>query len=60
MRTSLMITQNIIPSSPLLQTAKKASEKSTVSVREMVGGELHYTITVDGCDIVCVQKYKRI
>jgi len=44
----------------IVQTAQKQGEKSTTSVREMVGDELHYTITVDGSDIVCVQKFKKV
>ena len=45
-----------------IQTAKKASQKSTRSVREMNGpNELIYTLTVMGNDsLVCVQKFKRI
>ena len=31
------------------------------SVREMNGSdEMVYTMTVDGCDLVCVQKFKRV
>ena len=30
------------------------------SIREMVGDTLVYTVTIDGCDVACVQKYKRI
>jgi len=43
----------------IVQTAKKAGEKSTTSVREMIGDELHYTITVDGSDVVCKQIFKK-
>merc|ERR1712123_155725 len=44
-----------------VQKAKKEGQKSTRSVREMNGGdELVYTMTVDGCDLVCVQKFKRV
>jgi len=44
-----------------VQKAKKDGEKSTRSVREMNGSdELVYTMTIDGSDIVCVQKFKRI
>ena len=44
----------------IVQTAKKAGEKSTTSVREMNGAEMLYTLTVEGCDIVCVQKFKKL
>merc|ERR1711990_1035730 len=44
----------------IVQTAKKAGEKSTTSVREMSGSEMLYTLTVEGCDIVCVQKFKKL
>ena len=30
------------------------------SVREMNGAEMLYTLTVEGCDIVCVQKFKKL
>merc|ERR1711970_352141 len=44
-----------------VQKAKKDGQKSTKSVREMNGAdELVYTMTVDGSDLVCVQKFKRI
>merc|ERR1712013_790104 len=44
-----------------VQKAKKDSEKSTKSVREMNGAdEMIYTMTIDGSDLVCVQKFKRI
>merc|ERR1711892_825339 len=44
-----------------VQKAKKEGQKSTRSVREMNGAdELVYTMTVDGCDLVCVQKFKRV
>ena len=37
------------------------SSISFQSVREMNGSdELVYTMTIDGSDIVCVQKFKRI
>merc|ERR1712130_349000 len=44
------------------QTAKKSTEKSTRSVRELNGpDELIYTMTIDEADgITCVQKFKRI
>merc|ERR1719187_2726577 len=43
-----------------VQTAKKEGQKSTKSTREMNGAdELVYTMTVDGSDVVCVQKFKR-
>merc|ERR1719367_2504419 len=36
-------------------------QKSTKSVREMNGAdELIYTMTIDGSDIVCAQKFKRV
>merc|ERR1712215_360848 len=45
----------------MTQTAKKDGVKSTKSIREMSSpDELTYTMTVDGSDLVCVQKYKRI
>merc|ERR1712242_375074 len=44
-----------------VQKAKKEGQKSTKSVREMNGAdELVYTMTIDGSDIVCVQKFKRV
>merc|ERR1711915_827414 len=44
-----------------VQKAKKDSETSTKSVREMNGAdEMIYTMTIDGSDLVCVQKFKRI
>merc|ERR1712173_126825 len=44
-----------------VQKAKKDGQKSTRSVREMNGAdEMIYTMTVDGSDIVCVQKFKRV
>merc|ERR1712179_423214 len=44
-----------------VQKAKKEGQKSTKSVREMNGAdELVYTMTIDGHDMVCVQKFKRI
>merc|ERR1712105_108793 len=44
-----------------VQKAKKEGQKSTKSVREMNGSdELIYTMTIDGHDMVCVQKFKRI
>merc|ERR1712128_239049 len=44
-----------------VQKAKKEGQKSTRSVREMNGtDEMVYTMTVDGCDLVCVQKFKRV
>merc|ERR1712212_188029 len=44
-----------------VQEAKKDGEKSTKSVREMNGtDEMIYTMTIDGSDLVCVQKFKRI
>jgi len=45
----------------MTQTAKKDGVKSTKSIREMSSpDELTYTTTVDGNDLVCVQKFKRI
>merc|ERR1712203_361374 len=42
-----------------VQKAKKDGEKSTKSVREMNGAdEMIYTMTIDGSDLVCVQKFK--
>ena len=45
-----------------VQKAKKSSQKSTRSVREMNGpNELIYTLAIEGNDsLVCVQKFKRI
>ena len=45
-----------------VQTAKKAGQASTRSVRELNGdNELVYTMTIVGNkDLVCVQKFKRI
>merc|ERR1712192_129879 len=44
-----------------VQKAKKDGEKSTKSVREMNGtDEMIYTMTIDGSDLVCTQKFKRI
>merc|ERR1712039_563385 len=44
------------------QTAKKATEKSTRSIRELNGpDELIYTMTIDEANgVTCVQKFKRI
>merc|ERR1712121_357040 len=43
-----------------VQKAKKEGQKSTKSIREMNGtDELVYTMTVDGSDLVCVQKFTR-
>merc|ERR1712024_2366 len=42
------------------QTAKKAGQKSTTSVREIDGDCLKYTITVEGSDVVCVQTFSRM
>jgi len=45
----------------MVQTAKKAGVKSTKSIRETPSAdEMIYTMTVDGSDLVCIQKYKRI
>merc|ERR1711962_1293734 len=44
-----------------VQKAKKEGQKSTKSVREMNGAdELIYTMTIDGHDMVCVHKFKRV
>ena len=44
-----------------VQKAKKDGQKSTKSVRELVDGELVYTMTIDGnADLKCVQKFKRL
>merc|ERR1711935_1019426 len=44
-----------------MQKAKKEGQKSTKSVREMNGAdEMVYTMTIDGSDVVCVQKFKRM
>merc|ERR1712080_364517 len=43
----------------ITQKAKKEGVRSSKSVREMTSpDELTYTITVDGKDLVCTQKYK--
>ena len=43
-----------------VQKAKKDGQKSTKSIRELVGEELVYTMTIDGNDdLKCVQKFKR-
>merc|ERR1712055_705635 len=44
-----------------VQTAIKEGQKSTKSIRELVGNDLVYTMTVDGVlDLLCVQKFKRV
>merc|ERR1711926_42248 len=44
-----------------VQKAKKSGQKSTKSIRELVGDELVYTMTIDGVeDLVCVQKFKKV
>ena len=43
-----------------VQTAKKKGVKSTRSVREIEGDEMTYTITVEGTNTVCVQKFVRV
>ena len=43
-----------------VQTAKKPGVKSTRSVREIEGDEMTYTITVEGTNTVCVQKFVRV
>merc|ERR1712133_67702 len=44
-----------------VQKAVKEGQKSTKSIRELVGNELVYTMTVDGVpDLLCVQKFKRV
>jgi len=44
-----------------VQTAIKEGQKSTKSIRELVGNDLVYTMTVDGVpDMLCVQKFKRV
>merc|ERR1712193_317608 len=41
-----------------VQKAKKDGQKSTKSIRELVGEELVYTMTIDGNDdLKCVQKF---
>ena len=43
------------------QKAKKAGQKSTMTIREFKGDEVVQTMTLDGMDdFVCVQKFKRI
>ena len=37
------------------------NDKTPQSIRELVGNELVYTMTVDGvADLLCVQKFKRV
>jgi len=43
-----------------VQTAKKEGVKSTKSIRELVEDELVYTVSVDGSDVVSIQKFKRV
>ena len=44
-----------------VQKAKKDGQKSTKSTRELIDGELVYTMTIDGnADLKCVQKFKRL
>jgi len=44
-----------------VQTAKKAGQKSTKSVREMTGpDQMLYTLTVNGSDVVCKQIFKKM
>merc|ERR1712203_462559 len=40
------------------QTAKKAGQKSTTSVRELDGDRLKYTLTILDSDVVCVQTFR--
>ena len=42
------------------QTAKKAGQKSTKTVREFTGSECIVTMTIIGSDVVCVQKFKKL
>ena len=43
-----------------VQKAKKEGEKSTKSIRELVGDDLVYTMTIEGNDTLkCVQTFKR-
>merc|ERR1712203_1066289 len=42
------------------QTAKKAGQKSTTSVRELDGDRLKYTLTILDSDVVCVQMFSRM
>ncbi len=42
------------------QKAKKQGEKSTKVVREYPGDEVIETDTIEGMDIVCTQRYKRV
>eukprot|EP00091_Calanus_sinicus_P003521 TRINITY_DN13688_c0_g1_i10.p2 TRINITY_DN13688_c0_g1~~TRINITY_DN13688_c0_g1_i10.p2 ORF type:complete len:162 (-),score=61.75 TRINITY_DN13688_c0_g1_i10:233-673(-) len=44
-----------------VQTAKKAGQKSTRSVRELAGpDELVYTMMIEGSDVACTQTFKRL
>ena len=44
-----------------VQKAKRISDKSTKSIRELIGDEFVYTMTIDGIDhLTCVQKFKRM
>merc|ERR1712221_39293 len=43
-----------------VQKARKDGQKSTKSTRELIDGELVYTMTIEGnADLKCVQKFKR-
>eukprot|EP00092_Neocalanus_flemingeri_P013229 GFUD01014259.1.p1 GENE.GFUD01014259.1~~GFUD01014259.1.p1 ORF type:complete len:138 (-),score=41.21 GFUD01014259.1:82-495(-) len=44
-----------------VQTAKKAGQKSTRSVREMTGpDQMLYTMMIEGSQVVCKQTFKRV
>eukprot|EP00090_Calanus_glacialis_P007134 TRINITY_DN15600_c0_g1_i1.p1 TRINITY_DN15600_c0_g1~~TRINITY_DN15600_c0_g1_i1.p1 ORF type:complete len:138 (+),score=32.73 TRINITY_DN15600_c0_g1_i1:71-484(+) len=44
-----------------VQTAKKAGQKSTRSIREMTGPDtMLFTIMIEGTDVSCTQTFKRI
>merc|ERR1712020_619550 len=43
-----------------IQTAKKTGQKSTRTIREFTGTECIVTMTIDGLDIVCKQKFKKL
>ncbi len=44
----------------ITQKAKKAGEKNTKIVRHYPGDEVIETDTIEGMDLVCTQRYKRV
>ena len=52
-----LLTQNI----QIFKFKVNLNDKTPQSIRELVGNELVYTMTVDGvADLLCVQKFKRV